>query len=96
MLLLVSDYCDSKVHITQGDHLGKAVIVSWVTMAEPGSNTVVYWKEKSNRKKQAEASVVTYKYFNYASGYIHHCTIRNLEVGIFDLFVLAAGPRYYY
>ncbi|KVI02013.1 Iron/zinc purple acid phosphatase-like C-terminal domain-containing protein [Cynara cardunculus var. scolymus] len=30
---------DSDVHITQGDHVGKAMIVSWVTMDEPGSNT---------------------------------------------------------
>ncbi|KAL8543093.1 hypothetical protein ACS0TY_003831 [Phlomoides rotata] len=28
-----------QVHITQGDHKGKAVIVSWVTVEEPGSNT---------------------------------------------------------
>ncbi|KAK4401502.1 Purple acid phosphatase 2 [Sesamum angolense] len=26
-----------QVHITQGDHIGKAVIVSWVTVDEPGS-----------------------------------------------------------
>ena len=82
-----------KVHITQGDHSGKAVIVSWVTMAEPGSNTVLYWSEKSKVKMQAEASVVTYKYYNYASGYIHHCTIRNLEVGFRPIWsILFACP----
>ncbi|GMP37798.1 hypothetical protein CsSME_00009325 [Camellia sinensis var. sinensis] len=30
-----------RVHITQGDHVGKAVIVSWVTEDEPGSNEVL-------------------------------------------------------
>ncbi|GLT30623.1 hypothetical protein SLA2020_054150 [Shorea laevis] len=68
-----------QVHITQGDHEGKGVIVSWVTPDEPGSNTVVYWKEDTKDKKKAESKVYTYKFYNYASGYIHHCTIRNLE-----------------
>ncbi|KAL4360450.1 hypothetical protein GQ457_04G001850 [Hibiscus cannabinus] len=68
-----------QVHITQGDHVGKAVIVSWVTRDEPGSNTVVYWEEKSNEMKKAEGRVKTYKFHKYTSGYIHHCIIRNLE-----------------
>lgn len=68
-----------QVHITQGDHVGKAVIVSWVTPDAPGSNTVLYWKENSKTVLKAEGRVNTYKYYNYASGYIHHCTIRNLE-----------------
>lgn len=70
-----------KVHITQGDHEGRGVIVSWVTVDEPGSNTVLYWSEKSKRKNRAEGIMVTYKFYNYTSGYIHHCTIKNLEVG---------------
>ncbi|KAK8562979.1 hypothetical protein V6N12_011041 [Hibiscus sabdariffa] len=69
-----------QVHITQGDHVGKAVIVSWVTPDEPGSKTVVYWSEKNcQEKKKAVAKVYTYKFYNYTSGFIHHCTIRNLE-----------------
>lgn len=69
------------MHITQGDHEGKGVIVSWVTPDEPGSSTVIYWAENNtNLKKSAQATVLTYKYFNYTSGYIHHCTIDNLEV----------------
>ncbi|XP_039036187.1 purple acid phosphatase 2-like isoform X2 [Hibiscus syriacus] len=68
-----------QVHITQGDHIGKAVIVSWVTQDEPRSNTVVYWSENSKEKKKAMGKVYTYKFYNYTSGYIHHCTIRNLE-----------------
>lgn len=57
------------------------MIVSWVTLDEPGSNTVVYWSEKSKKRKhRAEGIMVTYKFYNYVSGYIHHCTINNLEV----------------
>ncbi|KAK9078125.1 hypothetical protein SSX86_002182 [Deinandra increscens subsp. villosa] len=70
-----------QVHITQGDHVGRAVIVSWVTQNEPGSSTVVYWAEKTpNQKHRATAGkVTTYKYYNYTSGFIHHCNIKNLE-----------------
>ncbi|KAJ4963936.1 hypothetical protein NE237_023875 [Protea cynaroides] len=75
-----------QVHITQGDHVGKGVIVSWITQDEPGSNTVMYWSENSKRQSSAEGIVVTYKFYNYTSGYIHHCTIKNLE---FD-------TKYYY
>ncbi|KAM3220312.1 purple acid phosphatase 2 isoform X1 [Capsicum annuum] len=68
-----------QVHITQGDHVGKAVIVSWVTMDEPGSSTVVYWSENCQQKNKANGKVTTYKFYNYTSGYIHHCTIENLK-----------------
>ncbi|KAL4568486.1 hypothetical protein LXL04_024099 [Taraxacum kok-saghyz] len=64
-----------RVHITQGDHLGKAVIVSWVTMEEPGSDTVVYWSEDNNSKNTANGIVTTYTYFDYTSGFIHRCHI---------------------
>ncbi|XP_021862450.1 purple acid phosphatase 2 isoform X2 [Spinacia oleracea] len=75
-----------QVHITQGDHIGKAVIVSWTTEDEPGSNIVCYWPENSTEKKSSEGVVLTYNYVNYTSGYIHHCTISGLE---FD-------TKYYY
>lgn len=68
-----------QVHITQGDHEGRGVIVSWVTPDEPGSNTVVYWAENSELKSHTDGIVLTYKYYNYTSGYIHHCCIKNLE-----------------
>ncbi|XP_057788451.1 purple acid phosphatase 2-like [Salvia miltiorrhiza] len=69
-----------QVHLTQGDHVGKAVIVSWVTTAEPGSNVVRYWSEKSpSHKLTAKGTFTTYKYYTYKSGYIHHCTVANLE-----------------
>lgn len=72
-----------KVHITQGDHVGKSVIVSWITPDEPGSTTVVYWAETSEVKNSARGIILTYEYFNYTSGFIHHCTIHNLEVSNF-------------
>ncbi|KAE9586737.1 hypothetical protein Lal_00004477 [Lupinus albus] len=75
-----------QVHITQGDHEGKGVIISWITPHEPGSSTVIYWAENSESKFQAHGFFLTYNYFNYTSGYIHHCTIQNLE---FD-------TKYYY
>jgi len=43
--------------------VGKAVIVSWVTVDEPGSSNVIYWSENSKEKKQAKGKVVTYKFY---------------------------------
>ncbi|GER42278.1 purple acid phosphatase [Striga asiatica] len=82
-----------QVHITQGDHDGKAVIVSWVTAEEPGSNIVQYWAENSNHKKQAKGKVKTYKFYNYTSGYIHHCTIRNLKYDTKYYYVVGTGHK---
>nr|GEU83795.1 purple acid phosphatase [Tanacetum cinerariifolium] len=67
-----------QVHITQGDRVGKAMIVSWVTMDEPGSNTVVYWTH-AKRKRRAEGMRTKYSFFNYTSGFIHHCNITHLK-----------------
>lgn len=70
-----------KVHITQGDHEGKGVIVSWVTPDEPGLSAVLYWPEnRIELRRIARGIVRTYKYYNYTSGYIHHCNIKDLEV----------------
>ncbi|KAD6794379.1 hypothetical protein E3N88_05275 [Mikania micrantha] len=69
-----------QVHITQGDHVGRAVIVSWVTQHQPGSSTLVYWSDNNTHQKhKATAKITTYKYYNYTSGYIHHCNINNLD-----------------
>ncbi|KAK4746598.1 hypothetical protein SAY87_025635 [Trapa incisa] len=68
-----------QVHITQGDLVGKAVIVSWVTVDEPGSSVVRYWSDHTTRKKEAKGKYKTYKLYSYTSGYIHHCSVRNLE-----------------
>ncbi|KAL9354365.1 hypothetical protein Peur_052335 [Populus x canadensis] len=80
-----------QVHITQGDHVGKGVIVSWVTADESGSNTVIYWSESSKQKKEAEGKTYTYKFYNYTSGYIHHCIIRNLEFNTKYYYVVGVG-----
>ncbi|XP_071726064.1 purple acid phosphatase-like [Rutidosis leptorrhynchoides] len=68
-----------QVHITQGDHVGKAMIVSWVTMEEQGSDIVVYWSENSKEKSMAEGIVTTYTFYDYTSGFIHHCNLTDLE-----------------
>ncbi|XP_061359311.1 purple acid phosphatase-like [Gastrolobium bilobum] len=68
-----------QVHITQGDQLGRAMIVSWVTQDEPGLSVVHYWSENTPHKLVAKGRYVTYRYFNYASGFIHHCTLKNLD-----------------
>lgn len=71
-----------QVHITQGDLIGQAVIVSWVTPVLQYPDYVVYWAAecKDKKKHKAYSSVKTYKYYTYVSGYIHHATIKHLEV----------------
>lgn len=56
------------------------MIVSWVYPFKGGSKRVHYQNENNGQKKHADAKVVKYKWYNYTSGYIHHCTIKNLEV----------------
>lgn len=68
------------MHITQGDYDGKAVIVSWVTPDEPGTRHVQYGTSKDKFKTSAEGTVANYTFYNYKSGYIHHCLIEGLEV----------------
>ncbi|CAG7883291.1 unnamed protein product [Brassica rapa] len=62
-----------------GDLERKAVIVSWVTQKARGSNTVLYWKDHSCKMLKAHGKSKTYKFYNYTSNHIHHCTLRNLE-----------------
>jgi hypothetical protein len=68
-----------QVHITQGDYDGKAVIVSWVTQEEPGPSEVFYGKDKQYDQK-AEGTTTNYTFYDYKSGYIHHCLVSGLEV----------------
>lgn len=75
-----------QVHITQGNHDGTAMIISWVTTSEPGSSTVVYGTSEDSLNYTANGKHTQYTFYNYTSGYIHHCTIKNLE---FD-------TKYYY
>lgn len=68
-----------QVRITQGDYDGKAVIISWVTPNEPGSNKVQYGTSEDNYTASAEGTVNTYTFYKYSSGYIHHCLIEGLK-----------------
>ncbi|KAG5114240.1 hypothetical protein AAZX31_13G262800 [Glycine max] len=68
-----------QVHITLGDQVGRAMIVSWVTLDEPGKSLVHYWSDDCPHKRVAKGNHFTYRYFNYSSGFIHHCTLRDLE-----------------
>lgn len=69
-----------KVHITQGNLDGTAMIISWVTEDEPGSSEVLYGTDEDKLELSAEGKYTRYKFYNYTSGYIHHCTIRHLKV----------------
>lgn len=75
-----------QVHITQGNHDGTAMMISWVTTSEPGSSTVIYGTSEDNLNYTANGKHTQYTFYNYTSGYIHHCTIKKLE---FD-------TKYYY
>lgn len=68
-----------QVHITQGDYDGKAVIVTWVTPDEPGSNKVRYGLSEGKLDLTAEGTVHNYTFYQYKSGYIHHCLIDGLQ-----------------
>jgi hypothetical protein len=67
-----------QVHITLGDQTGTAMTVSWVTANELGSNTVRYGSSPEKLDRAAEGSHTRYDYFNYTSGFIHHCTLTGL------------------
>ncbi|XP_074557303.1 purple acid phosphatase 2-like isoform X1 [Curcuma longa] len=68
-----------QVHITQGNHEGTAMIISWVTENEPGSSEVLYGIHKDKLDISAKGKYTRYTFFNYTSGYIHHCTLRRLK-----------------
>ncbi|KAG6505848.1 hypothetical protein ZIOFF_038214 [Zingiber officinale] len=68
-----------KVHITLGNHDGSSMIISWVTQDEPGSSKVLYGTDKDHLHKSAQGKHTRYKFYNYTSGYIHHCTIHHLQ-----------------
>ncbi|MCI19472.1 purple acid phosphatase-like, partial [Trifolium medium] len=76
-----------QVHITQGDLVGKSVIVSWVTEDEPGSNTVRYWsaENSSKQKKLAKGKIVTYRFFNYSSGDLGQSYDSNKTLSHYEL-----------
>ncbi|XP_062204349.1 purple acid phosphatase 2-like [Phragmites australis] len=68
-----------QVHITVGDQTGTAMIVSWVTENELGNSTVMYGGAPDKLECHAQGTHTRYDYFNYTSGFIHHCTLKNLK-----------------
>ena len=69
-----------QVHITQGDLIGKAVFISWTTPSKPGSSVVQYGLESGKYSYSKKGKVSRYTFYNYTSGFIHHCRIDNLKV----------------
>ena len=49
-----------------------------------GSNVVTYWKavdgDVKPKKKRGHASTSSYRFYDYTSGFLHHATIKGLEV----------------
>lgn len=70
------------MHITQGDYDGKAVIVSWVTIMDQGTSEVLYGKSQNKYDHSAQGKTTNYTYYDYKSGYIHHCLLDGLEVSL--------------
>lgn len=78
-----------QVHITQGDRGGRGVIISWVTPDERHPDVVRYWSANDpSDVKTSHSQISTYRYYNYSSGYIHHATIRKLEVCMLHLMLI--------
>lgn len=80
-----------QVHITQGDYDGRAVIISWVTPEEPGSSKVQYGTSKNSYDLLAEGTVANYTFYQYKSGYIHHCLVDGLEYDTKYYYKLGSG-----
>lgn len=83
-----------QVHITQGDHDGRGVIISWVSAFEH-PNEVTFWEAKKtnghHHARKAHSTVTSYRYFTYNSGFIHHATIRNLKYDTKYVYELGHG-----
>ncbi|OEL24325.1 Bifunctional purple acid phosphatase 26 [Dichanthelium oligosanthes] len=80
-----------QVHITQGDYDGKAVIVSWVTPEEPGPSEVFYGKKEKQYDQKAEGTTTNYTFYDYKSGYIHHCVVDGLEYNTKYYYKIGSG-----
>ncbi|TVU08288.1 hypothetical protein EJB05_41688, partial [Eragrostis curvula] len=80
-----------QVHITQGDYDGKAVIVSWVTVEEPGPSEVLYGKKENQYDQKAAGTTTNYTFYNYKSGYIHHCLVDGLEYNTKYYYKIGSG-----
>ncbi|EXB66615.1 Bifunctional purple acid phosphatase 26 [Morus notabilis] len=80
-----------QVHITQADYDGRAVIISWVTPDAPGSNKVQYGTAEKRYEFTAEGTVSNYTFYQYKSGYIHHCLVDGLEYDTKYYYKLGSG-----
>ncbi|KAK8348989.1 hypothetical protein V6Z11_A06G115900 [Gossypium hirsutum] len=80
-----------QVHITQGDYDGKAVMISWVTADKPGSSRVQYGTSENKYDFKADGTVANYTFYNYKSGYIHHCLVDGLEYEIKYYYKIGEG-----
>ncbi|KAM3261458.1 hypothetical protein ACQJBY_052238 [Aegilops geniculata] len=80
-----------QVHITLGDQTGTAMTVSWVTASELGNGTVRYGPSPDKMYMSAQGTHTRYDYFNYTSGFIHHCTLRNLKHGVKYYYAMGFG-----
>ncbi|GMJ15648.1 purple acid phosphatase 26, phosphatase-under producer 3, PURPLE ACID PHOSPHATASE 26 [Hibiscus trionum] len=75
-----------QVHMTQGNYDGNAVIISWVTVDEPGLSKLQYGTSDKKYKFTAQGKMTNYTFYEYKSGYIHHVLVDGLK---FD-------TKYYY
>ncbi len=73
-----------QVHITQGDIVGKAVIVSWIT-DQPSAPKVWYGIKQDDYHWVKEGKTSQYSFYNYTSGFIHRVTLDSLQVWVFPL-----------
>jgi hypothetical protein len=80
MTTTTNGFLQTQVHITLGNQDGTAMMVSWVTPNELGSSTVMYGGAPGKLDLRAHGTHTRYDYFNYTSGFIHHCTLKNLKV----------------
>ncbi|KRY02946.1 Bifunctional purple acid phosphatase 26, partial [Trichinella patagoniensis] len=55
-------------------------------MIEPGSSEVLFGKSENKYNLSAQGTLRNYTFYNYKSGYIHHCLLSGLEY----------NTRYYY
>ncbi|CAA7035759.1 unnamed protein product [Microthlaspi erraticum] len=86
-----------QVHITQGDHNGQAMIISWVTPLNlAGTNVVTYWIAGNGTdvpaKKKAHGSTSSYRFYDYASGFLHHANVKGLEYNTTYIYEVGAHP----
>ncbi|PHU10694.1 hypothetical protein BC332_22554 [Capsicum chinense] len=56
-----------------------------------GYNAPQQSKANSKMKQKAEGTVTSYKYHTYTSGYIHHCSIQNLEYNTKYYYMVGIG-----